>query len=86
VPRISAFYGIVIWMYFNDHNPPHFHATYSGAEVLMTIRDLAILRGMLPTRALGLVEEWAREHREDLLADWERARAGEPLLPIQPLA
>ncbi len=85
VPRISAFYGIVIWMYDDDHNPPHFHATYGENEALITIDDLTILRGALPTRALRLVEEWAREHLEELAADWQRARAGDPILPIEPL-
>ena len=56
------------------------------SEVLITIGDLTTLRGALPPRALRLVEEWEREHLEELTADWQRARAGEPILPIAPLA
>ena len=43
VPRISAFYGIVIWMYYDDHNPPHFHATYGEHEALIEIDGLDVL-------------------------------------------
>lgn len=30
MPVLSMFYGIIIRMYFDDHNPPHFHAEYQG--------------------------------------------------------
>jgi hypothetical protein len=58
VPRISAFYGIVIEMYFGDHAPPHFHARYSGDEATIVIATGEILDGSLPPRALRLVREW----------------------------
>lgn len=73
-------------MYYDDHNPPHFHATYGENEALLTIDTLTILRGALPTRALRLVEEWAQAHLEELAADWQKARAGEPIPPIAPLS
>ena len=65
--------------------PPHFHAHYSEYQVEITIETLEILKGKLPQRVLGLVLEWAVLHRDELRADWERARKGEPLEPIQPL-
>jgi hypothetical protein len=57
MPEISRFYGIVIKMFFDDHNPPHFHAQYSGQEAVIDIRTLALISGRLPARALGLVAE-----------------------------
>ncbi len=59
MPRICSFYGIVIWIYWDDHNPPHFHSTYGEFEVLIRIQDLSVYSGHLPSRALGLAIEWA---------------------------
>jgi hypothetical protein len=85
MPEISRFFGIVIRMFFNDHEPAHFHASYGGDEALIEIATLEIYRGRLPRRALALVLEWAVLHREELHADWERARSGEVLEPVEPL-
>lgn len=85
MPEISRFFGIRILMYYNDHTPPHFHAEYAGDTVSLEIVSLAVLDGQVQRRALGMVVEWARAHREDLLKDWDRARDGVPLLKIDPL-
>ena len=85
MPEISRFYGIVIRMYFDDHNPPHFHAHYAGSEVLVDIRSLAVISGTLPPRAIGMAVEWASLHQDELLALWEKARNLEPLHAIDPL-
>jgi len=85
VPEISRFFGIVIRMFFDDHNPPHFHATYGDCEVLIDIDHLSAFSGYLPPRALGLVIEWATLHREELLADWNKARELQSPDKIDPL-
>ena len=85
MPRISAFYGVAIYMYFNDHSPPHFHAEYGEFEAVYTIETLTILRGHLPRRAHSMVVEWALDHRIELRADWMRARENLPLKEIEPL-
>lgn len=85
MPRISQFFGIVIYMYYNDHAPPHFHAEYSGDEALYEIETLRVYAGELPRRVHNLVIEWADLHREELAEDWQRARNGEPLEKIEPL-
>ena len=85
MPQISQFFGIVIYMYYSDHAPPHFHAEYGGNEAVYTIDTLELIRGSLPRRAHGLVVEWASLHRADLRANWIRARAGERLAVIMPL-
>ena len=85
MPQISKFFGIVIWMFYNDHNPPHFHANYGEFEGLFRIDDVSILSGSLPPRALGLVTEWATIHKQELHLNWELSRKGESLHPINPL-
>ncbi|MEK7287933.1 MAG: DUF4160 domain-containing protein [Elusimicrobiota bacterium] len=85
MPEISRFLGIVIKMFFDDHNPPHFHAEYSGDTALVDIRSLSVFSGRLPPRVMGLVIEWATLHRQELLADWERAQAQQALEKIAPL-
>jgi hypothetical protein len=85
VPRISFFYGIAITMYFYDHEPPHFHAQYAEHHAVITIGSGEVLVGDLPTRALKLVSDWARLHREELEADWDSAKAGGTPEPIDPL-
>ncbi len=85
MPRISAFYGIVISMFYRDHQPPHFHAWYAGQEAQIEIATLDVIEGNLPPRALRLVKEWGELHHEELAADWERALNRLPLAPIEPL-
>jgi hypothetical protein len=85
MPEISRFYGIVIKMFFDDHNPPHFHALYGEYEVLININSFAVFAGNLPPRALGLVIEWATQHQDELLINWERAQGQESLSKIEPL-
>ena len=59
LPEVSRFYGIIIKIFYDDHHPPHFHAEYGDHEVLISINTLAVLRGGLPARALGLAD-WSR--------------------------
>ncbi len=85
MPQISRFFGIVISMYYNDHAPPHFHARYGEHEATFSIDTLAVLEGTFPQRATGLVLEWASQHREELVQDWEFSRQALPLQAITPL-
>ena len=85
MPQISYFFGIAVYMYYSDHAPPHFHAEYGEDEAVYQIETLELLRGKLPRRAHGLVLEWASLRREELRANWLRARAGERLTIILPL-
>jgi hypothetical protein len=70
MPALSQFLGIVITMYFNDHNPPHFHVRYDEYRALISINNFSILEGNLPPRILGLVMEWAGLHKEELMENW----------------
>jgi hypothetical protein len=85
VPEISRFFGIVVAMYYDDHQPPHFHARYGRHRAMIAIDSLAVLSGSLPPRVYGLVVEWGSGHREELSANWERARRHLPLDRVRPL-
>lgn len=85
MPEISRFYGIIIRMYYNDHNLPHFHVIYQEDEALVDIKTLEILQGHLPKRAKTLAIEWAIEHRDELITNWQKASDREPLDKIEPL-
>ena len=62
MPTISAFYGILIQIFWREHGPPHFHELYAEHEALIDIHTLEVLQGSLPRRALNLVPEWTSEH------------------------
>ena len=85
MPEISRFFGIIIAMYYNDHEPPHFHARYGSERAILTIDTFTVLQGHLSPRVLGLVTEWAARHREELFDNWRLARQLSPLNKIQPL-
>jgi hypothetical protein len=78
VPEISRFFGIVIRMYFDDHNPPHFHAIYAG-------HPIAVMEGTLPNRAASMVLEWAALHQRELAQNWTRLHQAQPAEGIEPL-
>lgn len=85
MPEISRFFGIVIKMFWNDHDPPHFRAEYGEHKALVEIRGLSVFGGRLPPRVMGLVIEWASLHQQELLDDWARAHTEQTLLRIAPL-
>lgn len=85
MPTICIFFGVIIRMYYDDHQPAHFHAYYAGDEATYDIGTLGLLSGGLPRRANALVLEWAVSHRNELILNWERATAHQPLNAIAPL-
>ena len=85
MPEISRFYGIIIAMFFDDHNPPHFHARYGKEKIAIEIHSLRILEGHIPPRALGIVIEWASQHKDELLSNWELAKSNQHPKKIEPL-
>ena len=85
MPEISRFFGIIIAIFYDDHNPPHFHARYGDQKVAIEIQTLKVLEGEIPPRALGLVMEWAVLHKKELLKDWELAKANKQPEKIEPL-
>jgi hypothetical protein len=84
MPEISRFYGIVIRMYYDDHDPPHFHATYGEFDVRVEIAT-GVTDGPFPLRKRDLVLAWLGLHRRELLENWEHARASRQVRSIAPL-
>ena len=85
MPEICRFFGIIIRMHYDDHNPPHIHAEYQGRKVLLDFRG-NILRGDIESRtALRLIREWIDLHISELQEDWNLARAGKEIKKIAPL-
>jgi hypothetical protein len=85
MPEISRFFGIIIAMFWDEHNPPHFHARYGQFWAAIRVDSLEVLEGKLPPRVLGLVVEWASLHKKELMINWEKARNDKPLKKIRPL-
>jgi hypothetical protein len=85
MPALSQFLGIVITMYFNEHNPPHFHVRYDEYRALISINNFSILEGDLPPRILGLVMEWAGLHKEELMENWNLLKSSGKYNKIDPL-
>jgi hypothetical protein len=79
MPTIATFYGILIQMYFDDHEPPHFHARYGQAKAVVRIADGEIIAGELPPTARRLVRQWALVRAGELQDNWHRARNHLPL-------
>ena len=84
MPEICRFYGLIIFMNYNDHNPPHFHVWYGDYKAIVTIEN-GIVEGRMPKRALKMIFDWLEKHKTELMEDWELARKHEPLKRIEPL-
>ncbi len=84
MPEISRFLGVIITMYWGDHAPPHFHASYGDYEITVNIHN-GVVEGKFPKRALRLVLEWYELHQEELVVNWENCRNKQPVIPIEPL-
>ena len=83
MPTISMFRGIKIFMNWREHQPPHFHATYGGDEVLISIKELEVLDGNIPSKQLKMLLGWAAFHQEELMENWELAESKQELFTIE---
>jgi hypothetical protein len=90
MPQICSFYGITIWMYYDEthhhEGRPHFHARYGEAEAAFDFENLTVLAGRLPPRARRLVSDGAAARQTELTDNWRRAREHRPLIAIEPLS
>ncbi len=85
MPEICRFLGIIIYMYFNEHDPPHFHVKYNEYRAKINIENFAVIEGELPARVLGLVIEWTELHQKELLKNWETIIINGSYKKIDPL-
>ena len=84
MPSISMFFGIIIYMYFDEHVPPHFHARYQDFKAVFSF-DGELMEGTMPQTQLKMISAWAVIHKEELIANWTLAENKEPLYKIEPL-
>lgn len=84
MPEISRFWGIIIAMFGDNHNPPHFHVRYGDYEAIITIKD-GIVKGELPRKVLKAVFEWMDKHQNELMDNWNRLAKGQDVKKIEPL-
>lgn len=87
MPTISAFYGLIIRMYYapTEHPPPHFHVYYSEFKATIDIQSCELIQSNLPKKQAKLVLAWAELHQEELMANWTLVMNGEEPFKIQPL-
>ena len=85
MPIISVFFGIVIRMFYKEHEPPHFHAEHQGQQAKVAFDGELLVGNLQSATARRLIREWASLHRHELEANWENMKAGRPLERIAPL-
>jgi hypothetical protein len=86
VPIISAFFGIVIRMFYKEHEPAHFHAEHAAQKAKFDFNGAMIAGEIRSRQARNRIRDWAELHRPELEANWEKMKAGQPLESIEPLA
>ena len=85
MPIISVFFGILIRMFYREHEPAHFHAEHQAQQAKFDL-DGKIIPGNIPSRtARRLIKQWASAHRRELEKNWNNMKAGRPLERIEPL-
>lgn len=84
MPEICRFYGIIITMFADDHNPPHFHIRYGDYNAIITL-DKDIVKGEIPGSVLKQVFHWMNLHKDELFENWNRLQNGEEIKKIKPL-
>jgi hypothetical protein len=84
MPVISRFFGIIIYMYWKDHSPPHFHAKYGDDEIVVDI-GTGKVNGHMSVRAIRLIQEWRELHNDELLKNWELSEQKKAMFAINPL-
>lgn len=85
MPVISIFYGIKVTMYYDEHNPPHFHAEYNGKKACINIKNASLISGELPNKQFNMICEWCVIHQEELKINWELTKEGKKINKIEPL-
>ncbi len=85
MPIVSEFFGIKIYMYWDVHNSPHFHAEYAEFKAIVSIKESVVVKGVLPAKHLKLVLAWCEIHRDELLKNWDSAQKNGEITKIEPL-
>lgn len=85
MPTICIIHGMTIMMFYEDHDPPHFHVRHADFKAKFSIVDLSVIQsfGDLSAKHIDLVQDWGRKNQIALLENWFRSRQGEPILKIE---
>lgn len=86
MPVISTFFGIIIRMFYREHEPAHFHAEHAGQQATFDLTGGQLAGRITSRRARRRIQVWAQQHEPELRANWERMTAGQPLESIAPLS
>ncbi|MBR5621348.1 DUF4160 domain-containing protein [Candidatus Saccharibacteria bacterium] len=84
MPVISMFYGMIIMMFYRDHNPPHFHVDYQGMRAIFDFNG-NLVKGKIPSKQIKIVQAWCMIHYDELCANWKLASEGGTIYSIEPL-
>ena len=84
MPEICRFDGISIYVYWSDHNPPHFHAEYAEFRLEVDIRSISVTDGNMPHRQTRRILKWASEHQSELIDAWNAVTTGQTPNKIAP--
>ena len=85
MPTICRFRGIKITINYREHQPPHFHAVYGGEEVVVSIKEIEVIEGSIPSKQLKMLLGWAAFHQDELMENWLLAEKKQELFEIDPL-
>ena len=86
MPEICRFFGIIIRMFYDEHNPSHLHVEYQGSKAVLDFSGNIIMGDLKSKTATKLVREWIDLHARELEEDWNLARAGQEIKKIDPLS
>ena len=84
MPEICRFYGLVIYLYWMGHNPPHRQVVYGDYECSISIME-RIVDGKIPANVVSKVNQWMDIHQDEIMKLWEKASKGEKIEKIEPL-
>ena len=85
MPTICRFRGIKITINYREHQPPQFHAVYGGEEVVVSIKEIEVIEGSIPSKQLKMLLGWAAFHQDELMENWLLAEKKQELFEIAPL-
>ena len=87
MPILSAFYGIIVQMFYEKsgrHHVPHIHVEYGENTAVLDLQG-NLLAGSLPTNKMNILLGWMEIHKEELELNWKLILRNHPPMKIRPL-
>jgi len=85
MPYVSMFFGIIIRMFYSEHNPPHFHAEYQGSEGIFNFDGKMLYGNIKSKTAIKLIREWSILRKKELEENWANIASKSIINKIEPL-